>query len=60
MNPDILTWPSSTLMSRLSKVDWFKGQVKMSEFFVGDNTNTPTKRKSPGKITGNPCMAQKE
>jgi len=35
MNPDILTAPSSTLMSRLSKVDWFKGAVKMSEFFVG-------------------------
>ncbi len=37
MNPDILTAPSSTLMSRLSKVDWFKGAVKMSEFFVGES-----------------------
>jgi len=35
MNPDILTAPSSTLMSRLPIVDWFKGAVKMSEFFVG-------------------------
>jgi len=35
MNPDILTAPSSTLMSRRPIVDWFKGAVKMSEFFVG-------------------------
>ncbi len=35
MNPDILTAPSSTLMSRLPIVDWFKGAVKMSEFFLG-------------------------
>ncbi len=37
MNPDILTAPSSTLMSRLPIVDWFKGAVKMSEFFVGES-----------------------
>ncbi len=42
MNPDILTAPSSTLMSRLSKVDWFKGAVKMSEFFVGGEMSSVT------------------
>jgi len=38
-DPDILTAASSTLMSRFSKVDWFKAAVKMSEFFVGATTS---------------------
>jgi len=42
MNPDILTAPSSTLMSRLPIVDWFKGAVKMSEFFVGAEVTLTT------------------
>jgi len=35
MNPDILSKPTLTLMSRLSKVGWNKCLDKIREFFVG-------------------------